>query len=103
MNANSVVNLFFLCRYPYNNALHHHVESIVYCCLESKNSAILDHLFLECNLVGKILQTEKRPTLFGDVNEVIFQDMSIKVLSSCILCKSSLSCGWKTVALCFED
>lgn len=62
-----VLDLFF--EYPYNNALHHHVESIVYCCLESKNSAILDHLFLECNLVGKILQTEKRPTLFGDVNE----------------------------------
>ncbi|XP_073146639.1 uncharacterized protein [Henckelia pumila] len=62
-----VLDLFF--EYPYNNALHHHVESIVYCCLESKNSAILDHLFLECNLVGKILQIEKRPMLSGDVNQ----------------------------------
>ncbi|XP_073040419.1 uncharacterized protein [Primulina eburnea] len=62
-----VLDLFF--EYPYNNALHHHVESIVCCCLERKNSAILDHLFLECNLLGKILQTEKHPTLFGDVNK----------------------------------
>ncbi|XP_073309780.1 uncharacterized protein [Primulina huaijiensis] len=62
-----VLDLFF--EYPYNNALHHHVESIVYCCLESKNSAILDHLFLECNLVGKVLQAEKRPMLSADVNQ----------------------------------
>ncbi|KZV31119.1 serine/threonine-protein phosphatase 6 regulatory subunit 3 [Dorcoceras hygrometricum] len=62
-----VLDLFF--KYPYNNALHHHVESIVYCCLESKNNAILDHLFLECNLVGKILQTERHPILSGGVSQ----------------------------------
>lgn len=58
------------CRYPYNNALHHHVESIIYSCLESKNNAIVDHILQECNLIGKILQTEKNPTLSGELNEV---------------------------------
>ncbi|KAI3461427.1 hypothetical protein Pfo_018090 [Paulownia fortunei] len=62
-----VLDLFF--EYPYNNALHHHVESIIYSCLESKNNAIVDHLLLDCNLVGKILQTEKSPTLSGVLNQ----------------------------------
>ncbi|KAL6508799.1 hypothetical protein OROHE_021358 [Orobanche hederae] len=60
-----VLDLFF--EYPYNNALHHHVESIIYSCLESKNSAIVDHLLLECNLVGRILQSDKSPTLSGEL------------------------------------
>ncbi|KAL6516668.1 hypothetical protein OROGR_019973 [Orobanche gracilis] len=60
-----VLDLFF--EYPYNNALHHHVESIIYSCLESKNSAIVDHLLLECNLVGRILQSDKTPTLSGEL------------------------------------
>ncbi|KAL3653028.1 hypothetical protein CASFOL_002709 [Castilleja foliolosa] len=59
-----VLDLFF--EYPYNNALHHHVESIIYSCLESKNSAIIDHL-LECNLAGRILQSEKCPTLSDEL------------------------------------
>ncbi|CAA2987516.1 serine threonine- phosphatase 6 regulatory subunit 3-like isoform X1 [Olea europaea subsp. europaea] len=62
-----VLHLFF--EYPYNNALHHHVESIIYSCLESKNNAIVDHILQECNLIGKILQTEKNPTLSGELNE----------------------------------
>ncbi|CAI9776457.1 unnamed protein product [Fraxinus pennsylvanica] len=62
-----VLDLFF--EYPYNNALHHHVESIIYSCLESKNNAIVDHLFQECNLVEKVLQTDKNPTLSGELNQ----------------------------------
>lgn len=61
-----VLNLFF--EYPYNNALHHHVESIVYSCLDSKDVAIRDHLLLECHLVEKILLTEKSPVLSGDLS-----------------------------------
>ncbi|KAE8687276.1 auxin response factor 18-like [Hibiscus syriacus] len=40
-----VLDLFF--EYPYNNALHHHVESIILSCLESKNDSIVDHLLQE--------------------------------------------------------
>lgn len=61
-----ILDLFF--EYPYNNALHHYVESIVYTCLESKNSFIIDHLFQDYNLAGKMLQTDKQPTLSIDVN-----------------------------------
>ncbi|XP_073136498.1 uncharacterized protein [Henckelia pumila] len=60
-----VLNLFF--EYPYNNALHHHVESIVYSCLDSKDVAIRDYLLLDCHLVEKILHTEKSPLLSGDL------------------------------------
>ncbi|XP_031123229.1 serine/threonine-protein phosphatase 6 regulatory subunit 3-like isoform X2 [Ipomoea triloba] len=62
-----ILDLFF--EYPFNNALHHHVESIVYSCLESKNTIVVDHLFQECNLVGKMIQTDKQPTLYWDVNQ----------------------------------
>ncbi|CAN4120300.1 unnamed protein product [Withania somnifera] len=62
-----VLNLFF--EYPYNNALHHHVESIIYSCLESKTNTIVDHIFEECNLIGKIIQTDKQPTVSGDGNQ----------------------------------
>lgn len=61
-----IIDLFF--EYSYNNALHHHVESIIYSCLESKNNTIIDHLFLECSLTTKILQTDKTPILSGDIN-----------------------------------
>ncbi|KAL3849445.1 hypothetical protein ACJIZ3_011327 [Penstemon smallii] len=62
-----VLDLFF--EYPYNNALHHHVESIIYSCLESKNVAIGDHLLIDCSLVEKILQKDKSPTLSGELNQ----------------------------------
>ncbi|KAG8387669.1 hypothetical protein BUALT_Bualt02G0045400 [Buddleja alternifolia] len=62
-----VLDLFF--EYSYNNALHHHVESIIYSCLESKNNAILDHLFIDCNLVDRILQTDRSPTVSGELNQ----------------------------------
>ncbi|KAF7805598.1 serine/threonine-protein phosphatase 6 regulatory subunit 3 [Senna tora] len=62
-----VVDLFF--QYPYNNSLHHHVESIILSCLESKNDAIIDHLLQECDLIGKFLQADKHPILSGINNQ----------------------------------
>lgn len=62
-----VLDLFF--EYPFNNALHHHVESIIFSCLESKNNAIVDHLFQECGLVTKILRTDRSPVLSGELNQ----------------------------------
>ncbi|XP_062082091.1 uncharacterized protein LOC133788583 isoform X2 [Humulus lupulus] len=60
-----VIDLFF--EYPYNNQLHHHVESIILSCLDSKSDAIVNHLLQECDLIGKILQSDKHPVLSGDV------------------------------------
>ncbi|PIA37367.1 hypothetical protein AQUCO_03000157v1 [Aquilegia coerulea] len=62
-----ILDLFF--EYPFHSALHHLVESIITTCLESKNSFIVDHLFKECNLVGKILQTDRHCILSGDSNQ----------------------------------
>ncbi|XP_038726129.1 serine/threonine-protein phosphatase 6 regulatory subunit 3-like isoform X2 [Tripterygium wilfordii] len=62
-----VLNLFF--EYPYNNALHHHVESIILSCLETKSDTMVDHLLRECDLIGKILQTDKHPTISNDSNQ----------------------------------
>ncbi|GFZ17903.1 SIT4 phosphatase-associated family protein [Actinidia rufa] len=62
-----VFDLFF--EYPFNNALHHHVESIILSCLENKNNTIVDHIFQECNLIGKILQTDKHPIISSDLNQ----------------------------------
>ncbi|KAL9353858.1 hypothetical protein Peur_051828 [Populus x canadensis] len=59
-----ILNLFF--EYPYNNALHHHVESIIMSCLEIKSDAMVDHLLKECDLIGKFLQTDKNPLISGD-------------------------------------
>ena len=39
-------------------------------CLESKKDDIVDHLLRECNLMGKILQTEKNPIILADSNQV---------------------------------
>ncbi|XP_040991874.1 serine/threonine-protein phosphatase 6 regulatory subunit 2-like isoform X2 [Juglans microcarpa x Juglans regia] len=62
-----VIDLFF--EYPFNNSLHHHVESIILSCLESKSDSIVNHLLRECDLIGKILQTDKHPILSGDSNQ----------------------------------
>ncbi|KAI3929048.1 hypothetical protein MKX01_029577 [Papaver californicum] len=62
-----ILDLFFA--YPFNNALHHHVESIVISCLESKNNTVVDHLFQDCNLVGKILKADGNSVLLGDENQ----------------------------------
>ncbi|KAA0055973.1 serine/threonine-protein phosphatase 6 regulatory subunit 3 isoform X1 [Cucumis melo var. makuwa] len=63
-----VIDLFF--EYPCNNFLHHHVENIVLSCLESKKDDIVDHLLRECNLIGKIIQTEKNPIILVDSNQL---------------------------------
>ncbi|XP_039004245.1 serine/threonine-protein phosphatase 6 regulatory subunit 3-like isoform X2 [Hibiscus syriacus] len=62
-----ILDLFF--EYPYNSALHHHVESIILSCLERNNDSIVLHLLQECDLVGKFLQTDKHPILSGDGNQ----------------------------------
>ncbi|KAI3520522.1 hypothetical protein L1887_09971 [Cichorium endivia] len=56
-----VLDLFF--EYPFNNALHHHVESIIYSCLESTNDTIIDHLFQDCGLITKIQQADNYPAV----------------------------------------
>ncbi|XP_004241276.1 uncharacterized protein [Solanum lycopersicum] len=65
-----VLDLFF--EYAFNNALHHHVESIINSCLESRNSVLVDHLFEDCNLLRKILQTDKQPTVSGSESQPTF-------------------------------
>ncbi|GLT26181.1 hypothetical protein SLA2020_012640 [Shorea laevis] len=77
-----ILDLFFL--YPYNNFLHHHVESIVVSCLESKNVFLVEHLLRECNLVGKILEAEKNFKLTSDLSKEItrIRDVAEKVLKS---------------------
>ncbi|KAM3361708.1 serine/threonine-protein phosphatase 6 regulatory subunit 3 [Capsicum galapagoense] len=59
-----ILELFF--EYPYNNFLHHHVETIIISCLESKNIQFVEHLLGDCNLVMKILEAEKNSTLAAD-------------------------------------
>lgn len=60
----------YTCRYPFNNALHHQVESIIFSCLESKNTTILDNLLQECNLVSKILEADRSVTISNEPNQV---------------------------------
>nr|KYP68537.1 Serine/threonine-protein phosphatase 6 regulatory subunit 2 [Cajanus cajan] len=62
-----VIDLFF--EYPYNNSLHHHVESIISSCLESKSDAIIDHLLRDCDLVGRFLQADKHCILSAESNQ----------------------------------
>ncbi|XP_061376646.1 uncharacterized protein LOC133318639 isoform X1 [Gastrolobium bilobum] len=62
-----VIDLFF--EYPYNNSLHHHVESIILSCLESRNDAIVDHLLRECDLIGRFLRADKHSILSADRNQ----------------------------------
>ncbi|XP_043703712.1 serine/threonine-protein phosphatase 6 regulatory subunit 2-like [Telopea speciosissima] len=62
-----VCNLFF--EYPFNNSLHHHVESIILSCLEGKSVTMIDHLFKDCNLIEKFLQADRLPILSGDSNK----------------------------------
>lgn len=60
------IDLFF--QYPYNNFLHHHVESIIISCLEVNRSQLIDHALNECNLVGKILAAERSSSLSTESN-----------------------------------
>ncbi|XP_017247270.1 uncharacterized protein LOC108218706 isoform X2 [Daucus carota subsp. sativus] len=59
-----VIDLFF--EYPFNNALHHQVESIICSCLESTSTTILNNLLQECGLVSKILEAAKSSTILSD-------------------------------------
>ncbi|KAI0507401.1 hypothetical protein KFK09_013526 [Dendrobium nobile] len=61
------LDLFF--EYPFNNFLHHKVESIIVSCLESKKASLVEHVLHECDIVGKILQVEKQPALQIDCNK----------------------------------
>ncbi|KAF0926689.1 hypothetical protein E2562_027126 [Oryza meyeriana var. granulata] len=60
------IDLFF--QYPYNNFLHHHVESIIISCLEVNRSQLIDHVLDECNLVGQILAAERSSSLSTESN-----------------------------------
>ncbi|XP_020584830.1 serine/threonine-protein phosphatase 6 regulatory subunit 3 [Phalaenopsis equestris] len=55
------LDLFF--EYPFNNFLHHQVESMMVSCLESKKASLVEHVLLECDIVGKILRAERQPAL----------------------------------------
>lgn len=41
-------------------------------CLESKKASLVEHVLLECDIIGKILQAEKQPTLQIDCDKVPF-------------------------------
>ncbi|XP_072965394.1 uncharacterized protein [Typha angustifolia] len=56
-----IMDLFF--EYPFNNLLHHHVEALILSALESKHSAIIDHIFGDCSIIEKLLQADKTPFL----------------------------------------
>ncbi|XP_010488242.1 PREDICTED: serine/threonine-protein phosphatase 6 regulatory subunit 3 isoform X1 [Camelina sativa] len=58
------LDLFF--EYPYNNALHHQVESIILSCLENKSDVMVNHILRECNLIGKFLSSDRDSNLSGD-------------------------------------
>ncbi|XP_020244843.1 serine/threonine-protein phosphatase 6 regulatory subunit 3-like isoform X2 [Asparagus officinalis] len=62
-----ILDMFF--EYPFNNFLHHYVENIIGSCLESKRTVLVEHLFHECQVVGKILAAEKQSTLITDCNK----------------------------------
>ncbi|KAK2433929.1 SIT4 phosphatase-associated family protein [Trifolium repens] len=62
-----IVDLFF--EYPYHNSLHHHIESIILSCLESKADAIVDHLLQDCDLIGRFLQVDKQRVLCAEGNQ----------------------------------
>ncbi|OAP07974.1 hypothetical protein AXX17_AT2G24400 [Arabidopsis thaliana] len=59
-----ILELFF--EYPYNNALHHQVESIILSCLENKSEIMVNHILQDCNLISKILSSDKDSALSGD-------------------------------------
>ncbi|CAN8295052.1 unnamed protein product [Cochlearia groenlandica] len=58
------LDLFF--EYPFNNALHHQVESIILSCLENKSDLMVNHILRECNLIGKFIASDRNSNLSGD-------------------------------------
>lgn len=88
-----------LYRYAFNNALHHHVESIINSCLESRNSVLVDHLFEDCSLLEKILQTDKQPTVSGSESQVDFSEVTDFLLFDVYRsCKFMSSCSFIVVS-----
>ncbi|CAH8361260.1 unnamed protein product [Eruca vesicaria subsp. sativa] len=59
-----ILELFF--EYPFNNALHHQVESIILSCLENKSEAMVNHIIQDCSLISKILSSDKDSVLSSD-------------------------------------
>ncbi|CAH8251535.1 unnamed protein product [Arabidopsis lyrata] len=55
------LDLFF--EYPYNNALHHQVESIILSCLENKSDLMVNHILRDCDLIGKFLSSDRDSNL----------------------------------------
>ncbi|CAI5527036.1 unnamed protein product [Closterium sp. Naga37s-1] len=53
------LDLFF--RFHFNNFLHHHVERMVMAILESGSSLLLEHLFVECDLLNRIMTAYDDP------------------------------------------
>ncbi|KAI4385495.1 hypothetical protein MLD38_003514 [Melastoma candidum] len=64
-----IFDLFF--EYPFNNALHHHVESILLTCFESRTEGMIDHLFVECNLIERILHADNNPIVSTDCQHTL--------------------------------
>lgn len=64
-----VLNLFF--EYPFNNMLHHHVETMVISCIESSSKMLMDHIFLECDFVARLLKTDKNPFVSKEASKHI--------------------------------
>eukprot|EP00850_Spirogloea_muscicola_P011273 SM000069S20710 [mRNA] locus=s69:421571:428778:+ [translate_table: standard] len=56
----TAVNLFF--SFPFNNMLHHQVESIVSSCLESNSPVLEQNLLVDCDLVNRLLEADKDPS-----------------------------------------
>ncbi|KAG6548720.1 hypothetical protein Mapa_009875 [Marchantia paleacea] len=54
-----ILNLFF--DYPFNNMLHHHVESILTSCIESNSQALIDHLFKDCDFISRLIAADGNP------------------------------------------
>lgn len=82
--------VLFNCRYPYNNFLHHHVENIIFSCLESKNPILIGHVLRECNLVGKILEAEKNFTLVAGPGKVITGQLKYVIVLVVVYCLVTL-------------
>ncbi|CAI5462604.1 unnamed protein product [Closterium sp. Yama58-4] len=53
------LDLFF--RFHFNNFLHHHVERMVMAILESGSSLLLEHLFVECDILNRIMTAYDDP------------------------------------------
>ncbi|KAF3493777.1 hypothetical protein DY000_02058063 [Brassica cretica] len=63
------LDLFF--EYPYNNALHHQVESIILSCLENKSYLLVNYILRECNLIGKFLASDRDTNLSSDSQHTV--------------------------------